>query len=96
MSAFKVDVLLKALEELQKGVLAKNHCGKKFLSVCFAEKRLNEQVLSQEYSKRKKLESELDKTLSLLTRTSEEDARSREALKMEEQRVQDTQRQILQ
>ena len=59
-----------------------------------AEKRLNEQTLSKEYAKRKKLELKSDGVLSTLTLTSEEDARSKEAFKMEEQRVQDTQRRI--
>lgn len=94
MSAFKVDVLLKTLEELQKGVPLVWLQIKQVNDIFFVEKRLNEQVLSKEYSKRKKLESKSDSVLSTLTLTSEEDARSKEALRMEEQRVRDTQRQI--
>lgn len=94
MSTFKVEVLVKALEELQKGTRYRKLKERACQNFYYVEKRLNEQTLSKEYSKRKKLESKSDSVLATLTLTSEEDARSKEALRMEEQRVQDTQRQI--
>lgn len=58
------------------------------------EKSQNEQLLTGELTKRKKIEHKADSVLSALTLTSEKDAKSKEAFKMEEQRVKQTQIQI--
>lgn len=95
MSNFKVDVLLKALDELQIGELnPPGPTNPNVLMQQLLEKSQNEQLLAEEHTQRKKIEHKTDSILSTLTLTSERDAKSKEAFKMEEQRVQKTQIQI--
>ena len=100
MSNFKVDVLLKALDELQIGeihspsVQHSLHVLIQPTITIIVEKGQNEQLLAEEHTKRKRIEHKAGSVLSTLTLASEKDAKSKEAFKMEEQRVQQTQIQI--
>lgn len=104
MANFRVDVLLKTLDELQKGTkeevikypthLSFSILDKLFFYFIGAEKSQNEQILAEVSAKRKRLESEAASAMSKLTSVSERHARVVEKLKMEEQRVTQTQGQI--
>ena len=58
------------------------------------EKGQNERVLAEEYGKRKNLESKAENAMSTLSQTADIHARVMETLRMEEQRVAETQGKI--
>ena len=58
------------------------------------EKTENEQLLAEECHKRKRLEVRAEAATSTLNLTSEKHAKTRESVRMEEQRVDQTQQQI--
>ncbi len=95
MSSFGVDVLLKALEELQKG--GTHYCSlHPSMHFVLLEKSQNERLLTEEQFKVKQLESSEASSMFALTQSKDRHDKSREKAEMEEQRVEQTQEQIQQ
>lgn len=94
MSSFRVDVLLKALKELQDGTVAEKVFQESLSDLLYLEKSQNEQILAEECSKCKRLEVKAEAVISTLNTVSEKHAKAKESLIMEEQRVEQTQQQI--
>ena len=65
-----------------------------FKTLPFAEKSQNEQLLAEECCKSKKLELKAETVMSTLNIVSEKHAKAKEKVRMEEQRVEQTQQQI--
>lgn len=65
-----------------------------FLSSHCTEKGRNEQILAEEYGKRRQLEAELEKATAIHKTASEKNSRSREAMNVAEMKVEQTQAQV--
>ena len=95
---FRVDVLLKALEELQKGGTGTKRYNYSTPASLISnlEKSQNEKILAEEHFKVKKLESTEANSMLAFIQTKEKYEKAKEAARMEEQRVEQSQDQIQQ
>ncbi len=94
MANFRVDVLVKTIDDLQKGICMNNTKYKLPISFLKSEKSKNEQVLAKECAKRKKLEQTTESLIYLLSQASDRNTKMKAEFKLEEQGQEQTQRQI--